>query len=73
MKKPLLICLIALFVTAAMAQNGHDSTASKFNIETDGTGLTKGFAPVTAQKFKLIIGNQKEAPAVNELILFRAG
>ncbi len=39
---------------------------------TDGTGLTKNFAPVTAQKFKLVIGNEKEAPAVNELILFRA-
>ena len=40
--------------------------------ETDGTGLTNNFPSVTAQKFRLIIQNEKEAPAVNEMILFRA-
>jgi len=46
---------------------------NKTTPKCNGTGLTKSFVPVTAQKFKLIIWNQKEAPAVNELILFRAG
>jgi alpha-L-fucosidase len=45
---------------------------SIFITETDGTGQTKSFAPVTAQKFKLVIENEKEAPALNELNLFRA-
>jgi alpha-L-fucosidase len=40
--------------------------------ETDGTGLTKIFDPVKAQKFRLIIQNEKEAPALNELLLFRS-
>ncbi len=40
--------------------------------ETDGTGLTKIIVPVTAQKFRLIIQNEKEAPALNELLLFRS-
>jgi alpha-L-fucosidase len=39
---------------------------------TEGTGTTRLFAPVTAQKFRLTINNEKEAPAINELILFRA-
>lgn len=39
---------------------------------TDGSGLTKPFTPVTAQKFRVFLENAKEAPAVNELILFRA-
>ncbi|MEI7422811.1 MAG: alpha-L-fucosidase [Prolixibacteraceae bacterium] len=45
---------------------------SIFKTETDGTGLTKDFTPVTAQKFKLLLENQKEAPALLELLLFRA-
>jgi alpha-L-fucosidase len=45
---------------------------SVFKTETDGTGLTKSFAPVTAQKFKLLIQNEKEAPALLEMLLFRA-
>jgi alpha-L-fucosidase len=44
---------------------------SVFTTDTDGTGLTKTFPPVTAQHFKLIIRNEKEAPALNEFILFR--
>jgi alpha-L-fucosidase len=43
-----------------------------FNEETDGTGLTKSFPVVKAQKFRLILNNQKEAPSVGELLLFRA-
>ena len=45
---------------------------SIFKTETDGTGLTKSFIPVTARKFKLLIENSKEAPALLELLLFRA-
>lgn len=42
-----------------------------FKGETDGTGLTKSFAPVKAQKFRLILHNENEVPSLNELILFR--
>ena len=45
---------------------------SIFRTDTDGTGLTKTFPPVSARYFRLIIRNEKEAPALNELILFRA-
>lgn len=38
---------------------------------TSGTGTTLSFTPVTAQKFKLTIINDKEAPALNELILYQ--
>jgi alpha-L-fucosidase len=41
-------------------------------LQTEGTGLTQTFHPVTANKFKVSIQNEKQAPAVNELILFRA-
>ena len=43
-----------------------------FKTETDGTGLTKNFPPLTAQKFRLLIQNEKEAPALLEMLLFRA-
>jgi alpha-L-fucosidase len=43
-----------------------------FKGQTDGTGLTKSFTPIAAQKFRIILENAKEAPAVNEIILFRA-
>ncbi len=43
-----------------------------FKTETDGTGLTKNFPSVTAQKFRLLIQNEKEAPALLEMLLFRA-
>jgi F5/8 type C domain. len=43
-----------------------------FKGQTDGTGLTKPFTPVIAQKFRIVLENEKEAPAVNELMLFRA-
>jgi alpha-L-fucosidase len=43
-----------------------------FKGQTDGTGLTKPFTPVTAQKFRIVLENSTEAPAVNELIMFRA-
>jgi hypothetical protein len=41
-------------------------------IQTEGSGLTQNFIPVTAQKFKLVIQNEKQAPSINEAILFRA-
>ena len=40
--------------------------------QTEGSGLTQNFQPVTAQKLKLVIQNEKQAPAINEAILFRA-
>jgi alpha-L-fucosidase len=40
--------------------------------QTEGSGLTQTFQPVTAQKFKMVIQNEKQAPAINEAILFRA-
>jgi len=40
--------------------------------QTEGSGLTQTFQPVTAQKFKLVIQNEKQAPSINEAILFRA-
>ncbi len=40
--------------------------------QTEGSGLTQTFQPVTAQKFKVVIQNEKQAPAINEAILFRA-
>jgi len=40
--------------------------------QTAGSGLTQNFHPVTAQKFKIVIQNEKQAPAINEAILFRA-
>jgi alpha-L-fucosidase len=39
---------------------------------TDGSGITVLFEPVKAIKFRLILKNEKEAPKLNELILFRA-
>ena len=45
---------------------------SIFNEETDGTGLTRSFPVVKAQKFRLIVQNEKEAPSLGELLLFRA-
>ncbi len=43
-----------------------------FTTDTEGTGLTRSFVPVTAQKFRLLIKNEKEPPALLELLLFRA-
>jgi len=43
-----------------------------FKGQTNGTVLTKNFPAVMARKFRLILENEKEAPAINELILFRA-
>jgi alpha-L-fucosidase len=40
--------------------------------QTNGVGLTHTFSPVTAQKFKMVIQNEKQAPSINEAILFRA-
>jgi alpha-L-fucosidase len=40
--------------------------------QTEGSGLTQTFQPVTSQKFKLVIQNEKQAPSINEAILFRA-
>jgi len=41
-------------------------------VQTEGSGLTQTFQPVTAQKFKLVVQNEKQAPSINEAILFRA-
>jgi alpha-L-fucosidase len=49
-----------------------DKWMNIFKGETDGTGLTKCFYPVKAQKFRLILQNEKESPSINELLLFRA-
>jgi len=43
-----------------------------FKGQSDGTGLTKLFSPVMAQKFRVILENTRFEPAVNEMILFRA-
>jgi alpha-L-fucosidase len=43
-----------------------------FKGQSDGTGLTKNFPAVKAQKFRLLLENERFAPAINELILFRA-
>ena len=40
--------------------------------QTEGSGLTQNFQPVTSQNFKLVIQNEKQAPSINEAILFRA-
>ncbi len=40
--------------------------------QTEGSGLTQNFQPVTAQKFKMVIQNEKQAPSINEAILFKA-
>jgi alpha-L-fucosidase len=42
-----------------------------FKGETDGTGLTKSFKPVVAQKFKVILENAKAAPAINEITIYQ--
>lgn len=42
------------------------------NGETNGSGMTRNFVPVTAQRLKLVLQNEKEAPSLNELILYRA-
>jgi alpha-L-fucosidase len=39
--------------------------------QTEGTGMTQTFQPVTAQKFKMVIQNEKQAPSINEAIFFR--
>jgi alpha-L-fucosidase len=39
---------------------------------SEGTGLTVSFSPVTARKFRLKIQNDKQSPALNELMLFRS-
>lgn len=39
---------------------------------TDGTGITEEFPEVKAQKFRLEVINEKEAPALGELILYRS-
>ncbi|MEY4273327.1 MAG: hypothetical protein RL638_275 [Bacteroidota bacterium] len=39
---------------------------------TNGTGSTEQFETVKAQKFRLLIENQKESPSLGEFILFRS-
>lgn len=43
-----------------------------FKGQTTGIGLTKNFPAVKAQKFRLLLENEQFAPAINEMILFRA-
>ena len=43
-----------------------------FSAQTEGSGLTQLFPAVTAQKFKLVVQNEKQPPSLNEIILFRA-
>ena len=40
-------------------------------LTTDGTGSTESFKEVKAQKFRLLLENQKEAPAIGEFLLYR--
>lgn len=42
------------------------------NGETSGAGVTRSFSPVTAQKFRLLLQNEKYAPSLKEWLLFRA-
>jgi alpha-L-fucosidase len=39
---------------------------------TDGTGVTEQFERIKAQKFRLLLENKKEAPALGEFMLFRS-
>lgn len=41
-------------------------------LSTDGTGSTESFKVIKAQKFRLLLENQKEAPSIGEFILYRA-
>ncbi|HQR94872.1 MAG TPA: alpha-L-fucosidase, partial [Sediminibacterium sp.] len=41
-------------------------------LSTDGTGSTESFKEIKAQKFRLLLENQKEAPSIGEFILYRA-
>lgn len=50
--------------------NGIWKSISK--LTTDGTGSTESFKEIKAQKFRLLLENQKEAPAIGEFILYRA-
>ncbi|MEL7118586.1 MAG: discoidin domain-containing protein [Bacteroidota bacterium] len=45
---------------------------SIFTTKTKGTGHTKAFTPLKAQKFRLIVKNEQKPPSLKELILFRA-
>jgi hypothetical protein len=49
--------------------NGIWKSISK--LTTDGTGSTESFKEIKAQKFRLLLENQKEAPAIGEFILYR--
>ena len=39
---------------------------------SEGTGVTERFESIKARKFRLLLENQKEAPALGEFILFRS-
>ena len=39
--------------------------------ETNGVGIIQDFMPTVAQKFRLIVDNEDEAPAINEFLLYR--
>ncbi len=42
------------------------------SLSTDGTGSTERFVSIKAQKFRLLLENQKEAPSIGEFILYRS-
>lgn len=51
--------------------DGKDWKEALPSFNTSGTGTTLSFDAVLAQKFRLTIQNEKEAPALNEFILYR--
>lgn len=51
-------------------ESGSWKSISK--LSTDGTGSTESFKVIKAQKFRLLLENQKEAPSIGEFILYRA-
>ncbi len=42
------------------------------SLTTEGTGSTERFVAIKAQKFRLLLENQKEAPSIGEFILYRS-
>ncbi len=42
------------------------------SLTTEGTGSTERFEAIKAQKFRLLLENQREAPSIGEFMLFRS-
>ncbi len=51
--------------------DGKEWTEVFNDFVTEGKGATRVFAPVTAQKFRLIVKNEKKPPFLSEVLLFR--